>query len=116
MKLHESGTALAEGVEAHVLKMPDSREAHCQASLKMAKDLDRGPYPAFASDKSWNEASGKTGSEKQDSSRATEAGTNSADGPKDHGESTRAVPGRGCRHAYCGATQGAHDPKGAENG
>ena len=45
--------------------MPDSREAHCQASLKSAKDPDRRPYPAFASDKSRNEASGKTGSEKK---------------------------------------------------
>ena len=39
--------------------------AHCQASLKSAKDPDRGPYTAFASDKSWNGASGKTGSEKK---------------------------------------------------
>ena len=37
-KFHESGTALAEDVEAPVLKMPDSVEAHCQASLKSAKD------------------------------------------------------------------------------
>ena len=37
-KLHESGTAFAEDVEAPVLKMPDSVEAHCQASLKSAKD------------------------------------------------------------------------------
>ena len=27
-----------------------------------------------------------------------------------------AVPGRGCRHARFGATQGAHGPEGAENG
>ena len=33
-RLHESGTALAEGTEAPVPKMPDSIEAHCQASLK----------------------------------------------------------------------------------
>ena len=37
-KLQESGTALAEGTEAHVPKMPDSIEAHCQASLKSVKD------------------------------------------------------------------------------
>ena len=35
-KLHESGTALAEGTEAPVPKMPDSIEAHYQASLKTA--------------------------------------------------------------------------------
>ena len=64
-KLHESGTTLAEDMEARVSKMPDSIEAHCQASLKSVKDPDGGPYSAFASDKSWNEASGKTGSEKK---------------------------------------------------
>ena len=63
-RLHTSGTALVEDVEAPVSKMPDSIEAHCQASLKSAKDPDGEPYPAFASEKSWNEASGKTGSEK----------------------------------------------------
>ena len=36
-KLQESDT-LAEGTEAPVPKMPDSIEAHCQASLKSAKD------------------------------------------------------------------------------
>ena len=39
-KLHESGTALAEDMEAPVSKMPDSSEAHCQTSLKSAKDPD----------------------------------------------------------------------------
>ena len=29
-KLHESGTALAEDMEARVSKMPDSIETHCQ--------------------------------------------------------------------------------------
>ena len=47
-KLHESGTTLAEGMEALVSKMPNSIEAHCQASLKSAKDPDGGPSPAFA--------------------------------------------------------------------
>ena len=64
-KLHESGTALAKDIEAPVSKMPDSSEAHCQASLKSAKDRDGEPYSAFASEKSRTEASGKTGSEKK---------------------------------------------------
>ena len=64
-KLHESGTALAEGTEAPVPKMPDSIEAHCQASLKSAKDPDGEPYCAFTSDKSWDEASGKTVAHRQ---------------------------------------------------
>ena len=43
-------------------------------------------------------------------------GTNNAGGPENHGESISAVPGRGCQHARGGATKGAHDPEGAENG
>ena len=61
-KFHESGSALAEDMEAPVSKMPDSSEAHCQASLKTAKNPDGGPYSAYPSGKSWYEASGKTGS------------------------------------------------------
>ena len=64
-KLRESGTTLAESMEALVSKMLDSIESHCQASLKLAKNPNGEPYPAFASEKSWNEASGKTGSEKK---------------------------------------------------
>ena len=65
MKLHESGTALAEGVEVPVSKMEELIAAHCQASLKTVKDPDRGPYPAYPSGKSWCEACGKTGSGKK---------------------------------------------------
>ena len=64
-KLHESGTALVEDMEAPVSKMPDSREAHYQASLKTTRNPNGEPYSAFARDKSWNEASGETGSEKK---------------------------------------------------
>ena len=42
--------------------MPGSIEALCQASLRTAKDPDGGPYPAYPSGKSWDEASGKTSS------------------------------------------------------
>ena len=63
--LHESGTALAEDMRVPVLKTPDSIEAHCQVSLKSAKDPDGEPYPAFASEKSWSQASGEIGSEKK---------------------------------------------------
>ena len=65
MKLHESGTALAEGMEVPVSKMEELTAAHCQASLKTVKDPDRGPYPAYPSGKSWCEACGKTGSGKK---------------------------------------------------
>ena len=62
MKLHESGTALAEGMGVPVSKMEESIAAYCQASSKTVKDPDRGPYPAYPSGKSWCEACGKTGS------------------------------------------------------
>ena len=64
-KLHESGTAPAEDMEALVLKTPDSIKAHYQASLKTARNPNGEPYPAFTSEKSWSEASGEIGSEKK---------------------------------------------------
>ena len=64
-KLHESGTALAEDAEAPVSKMPDSSEAQYQASLKTIKNPNGEPYPAFTSDKSWDEVSGKTVAHRQ---------------------------------------------------
>ena len=64
-KLHESGTALAEGMRVPVSKMEELIAAHCQASLKTVKDPDRRPYPAYPSGESWCEACGKTGSGKK---------------------------------------------------
>merc|ERR1712136_386970 len=48
-----------------VSKMEETIEAHYQASLKTAKDPVGGSYPAYPSGKSWDEASGKTGSGKK---------------------------------------------------
>ena len=62
MKLYESGATLVENMRVTVSKMQDSIEAHIQASLKTAQDPDEGAYP---SGKSWDEASGKTGSRKK---------------------------------------------------
>ena len=64
-KLHESGTALAEDMGVPVSKTPDSIEAHYQASLKTARNPNGEPHPAFTSDKSWDEASGKTVAHRQ---------------------------------------------------
>ena len=47
-----------------VSKMEKSIEAHYQASLKTTPDPHGGPVPACPSGKSWDEVSGKTGSEK----------------------------------------------------
>ena len=55
-----SGTALVEDTEESVLKTSDSIKAHDQASLKTTRNPNGESYPAFASEKSWNEASGKT--------------------------------------------------------
>ena len=66
MKLQESGTTLASDMGVSVCpKMWESIEALIQASLKTAQDLDGGPFPAYPSGKSWDEASGKTGSVKK---------------------------------------------------
>ena len=60
-----SGTALVKDTEASVLKTPDSIKAHDQASLKTTRNPNGESYPAFASEKSWNEASGKTMAHRQ---------------------------------------------------
>ena len=64
-KLHESGTALAEDMGVPVSKTPDSIEAHYQASLKTARNPNGEPYPASASEKLSNVASGKTVAHRQ---------------------------------------------------
>ena len=56
MKLHESGTALAEGMGVLVSKMEELITAHSQTFLKTVKDPDREPYPAYPSSNSWYKA------------------------------------------------------------
>ena len=46
-------------------KTPDSIEAHDQASLVTTRNPNGEPYPAFTSEKSWDEASGKTVAHRQ---------------------------------------------------
>ena len=65
VKLYESGATLAENMGVTISKMQASIEAHYQASLKTAEDLDEGPCLAYPSVKSRNDASGKTGSGKK---------------------------------------------------
>merc|ERR1712100_441906 len=43
----------------------DTHEAHYAAAKKTEADPDGGAYPAYPSGKSWDEASGKTGSGKK---------------------------------------------------
>merc|ERR1711998_482032 len=65
MKFYPSGADLAKDMGVPVQTLIDSHEAHYQASLKMAKDPEGGPWPAYPSGKSWDEASGKTGNGKK---------------------------------------------------
>merc|ERR1719327_1511870 len=48
-----------------VSKLEATNAAHYQAAKKTEKDPDGGSYPAYPSGKSWDEASGKTGSGKK---------------------------------------------------
>merc|ERR1712127_48933 len=65
MKFYENGAALAKdmGVELSVLEK--THDEHYQAAKKTEKDPDGGSYPAYPSGKSWDAASGKTGSGKK---------------------------------------------------
>merc|ERR1712241_1574835 len=45
--------------------LEETHEAHFQAAKKTEKDPDGGSFPAYPSGKSWDEASGKTGSGKK---------------------------------------------------
>merc|ERR1712226_1204139 len=51
------------GIPVSVLE--ETTEEHYQAAKKTEKDPDGGSYPAYPSGKSWDEASGKTGSGKK---------------------------------------------------
>merc|ERR1712070_510582 len=65
MKFYESGAKLAEDMGVPLQTLADETEKHYQASLKMEKDPDGGSFPAYPSGKSWDEASGPTGSGKK---------------------------------------------------
>merc|ERR1712166_584233 len=65
MKAYASGAELAKDMGIPVEKLIETHEAHYQASVKTAKDPDGGSWPAYPSGKSWDEASGKTGSGKK---------------------------------------------------
>merc|ERR1712066_565347 len=65
MKFYESGQALAQDMGISVSVLESTMEAHYQAAKKTEKDPDGGPWPAYPSGKSWDEASGKTKSGKK---------------------------------------------------
>merc|ERR1719219_49010 len=65
MKYYESGEALAKDMGVPVTTLEATHDAHYQAAKKTEKDPDGGSFPAYTTGKSWDEASGKTGSGKK---------------------------------------------------
>merc|ERR1712039_202957 len=65
MKFYENGAALASDMGVPLSTLERTHEEHYQAAKKTEKDPDGGPWPAYPSGKSWDEASGKTGSGKK---------------------------------------------------
>merc|ERR1719267_334164 len=65
MKYYESGTDLAKDMGVPLQTIVDTMQQHYEASEKTKKDPDGGQYPAYPSGKSWDAASGPTGSGKK---------------------------------------------------
>merc|ERR1719510_2320677 len=65
MKFFENGAALAQEMGVPLSVLEETHEEHYQAAKKTEKDPDGGSWPAYPSGKSWDEASGKTGSGKK---------------------------------------------------
>merc|ERR1719215_2205011 len=65
MKYYESGEALAKDMGCALSVLEKTHEEHYQAAKKQEKDPDGGNFPAYPSGKTWDEASGKTGSGKK---------------------------------------------------
>merc|ERR1711988_941571 len=65
MKFYENGAALAKDMGIDLQVLVDEHNQHYEASKKMEKDPDGGPFPAYPSGKSWDARSGPTGSGKK---------------------------------------------------
>merc|ERR1719163_2032226 len=65
MKFYPDGKALAADMGVPIKVLEDTHEQHYQAAKKTEKDPDGGPHPAYPSGKSWDDASGPTGSGKK---------------------------------------------------
>merc|ERR1712196_70795 len=65
MKYYASGEDLAKDMGIPVQVLIDTHQQHYEASQKTAKDPDGGQWPAYPSGKSWDAASGPTGSGKK---------------------------------------------------
>merc|ERR1712134_81901 len=65
MKYYASGADLAKDMGVDVQVLIDTHDQHYTAAKKTEKDPDGGQFPAYPSGKSWDEASGPTGSGKK---------------------------------------------------
>ena len=65
MKAYSSGAELAKDMGIPVSKLEAVHDQHYQASKNTEKDLEGGKWPAYPSGKSWDDASGPTGSGKK---------------------------------------------------
>merc|ERR1719161_2084541 len=65
MKYYASGAELAKDMGVDLQVLIDTHQKHYEAAKKTEKDPDGGPHPAYASGKSWDDASGPTGSGKK---------------------------------------------------
>eukprot|EP00931_Biecheleriopsis_adriatica_P042279 TRINITY_DN24099_c1_g1_i1.p1 TRINITY_DN24099_c1_g1~~TRINITY_DN24099_c1_g1_i1.p1 ORF type:complete len:624 (-),score=127.12 TRINITY_DN24099_c1_g1_i1:45-1877(-) len=65
MKAYASGAELAKDMGIPISKLEEVHEAHFLASKNAEKDPEGGKWPAYPSGKSWDDASGPTGSGKK---------------------------------------------------
>merc|ERR1711953_1528046 len=65
MKFYENGEAFAKDIGVPVSVLEETHQTHYESAKKMEKDPDGGSWPAYPSGKSWDDASGKTGSGKK---------------------------------------------------
>merc|ERR1719412_831887 len=65
MKYYKSGADLAKDIGVSLSVLEETHDAHYQAAKKTEKDPEGGKWPAYPSGKSWDDASGPTGSGKK---------------------------------------------------
>merc|ERR1712190_51812 len=65
MKYYANGEALAKDMGVPLSTLEQTHNDHYEAAKKTEKDPNGGSYPAYPSGKSWDAASGKTGSGKK---------------------------------------------------
>merc|ERR1719443_1938645 len=65
MRFYASGEELAKDMQVSLSVLEQTHQQHYEAAKKTEKDPDNGPFPAYPAGKSWDEASGKTGSGKK---------------------------------------------------